>query len=151
MPTSIATIQINASTVEISRVLSNPQLVSEWLGGLRPGRLVGGEEETKLEVRSPDSQASATTRLDPESELMLFVPDYSIAMRLESAGFIMQIRYHLFESDGVTTVRQWVSYSYKRWHGLVARITNHKIQRRIEQDLKRLKTMVEGSSKSHAA
>ena len=64
-------------------------------------------------------------------------------MRIESAGFIVLARFHLFESGGVTTVRQSVKLSYKRWYRLFARITNRSVQRRITADLERLKERVE--------
>lgn len=148
MPTSIATIQINASATEVYRYLATPHLISEWVSGLGPGQLAGGDGEVRLGLRSPDvtpgsvAEDNGETARDPE--IVTFAPDHSVSMRIESAGFIVLTRFHLFESDGVTTVRQSVKLAYKRWYTMFARITGRSVQRRITTDLERLKKTVEG-------
>lgn len=143
MPTSIATIQIKAPADEVYRFLVTPHLISEWVSGLRPGKRVGGDSEIKLGLRSIDMPQPAARTLKANPEIVNFMPDNSISMRVESTGFIMHTRFHLFESDGVTTVRQFVKVSYKRWFKLFAKITNRSMQNRISKDLVRLKTRVE--------
>jgi hypothetical protein len=90
-------------------------------------------------------------RDDHEPEIIKFEPDHSVSMRIESTGFIMLTRFHLFESDGVTTVRQSVQLSYKRWYRLFVRITNRSVQRRITADLERLKKTVEDRTESDSS
>lgn len=152
MPTSIATIQINAPAAAVYRYLATPHLISEWVGGLVPKKFVGGDGEIRLGLRSPrpgsDDDAGDIGADDHEPEIIKFEPDHSVSMRIESTGFIMLTRFHLFESDGVTTVRQSVQLSYKRWYRLFARITNRSVQRRITADLERLKKTVEDRAES---
>lgn len=141
LPTSIATIQINATAPEVYRFLATPHLISEWASGLKPGIRVGGDSEIKLGLRSPDRTSKPNSSSDPE--IISFSPDHSVSVRIESAGFIMHARFHLFESDGVTTVRQSVKLSYKRWYRMFAMITNRSVHRRISGDLQNLKARVE--------
>lgn len=143
MPTSIATIQINASATEVYRYLATPHLISEWVSGLGPEKLAGGDGEVRLGLRSPDVAPDNGNESSFDREIVRFAPDHSVSMRIESAGFIMLTRFHLFESDGITVVRQSVKLSYKRWYRLFARITNRSVQRRITSDLDRLKETVE--------
>lgn len=143
MPTSIATIQVDAPAVAVYRYLATPHLVSEWVTGLGPGKLAGGDGEVRLGLRSLDVTPNHSHGPSPEPEIVQFSPDHSVSMRIESAGFIVLARFHLFESDGVTIVRQSVKLSYKRWYRLFARITNRSVQRRITADLERLKERVE--------
>ena len=141
MPTSVATIQIDAAAADVYRYVATPHLLSQWVGGLRPGSRVGGDSEVKLGLRSPDRSHASAGGTEPE--IIGFKPDHSVSMRIESAGFIMHTRFHLFESQGVTTVRQSVKLSYKRWFKLFTMITNRSVQDRIEGNLERLKERVE--------
>lgn len=143
MPTSIATIQVKAPASEVHRYLATPHLISEWVSGLGPGKLAGGDGEVRLGLRAFDVAPEGGGELLPDPEIVRFSPDHSVSMRIESAGFIILTRFHLFESDGLTTVRQSAKLSYKRWYRLFARITNRSVQRRITADLERLKDRVE--------
>ncbi len=151
MPTSIATIQIDAAAVDVYRYLSAPHLISEWVSGLRPGKLAGGDSEVKLGLRSPDHAQTPAGKAAHEPEIFGFSPDHSVSMRIESAGFIMHTRFHLFESAGITTVRQSVKLSYKKWYTLFRLIRNKSVQKKIENDLQRLKTRVERERAGRAA
>ncbi len=141
MPTSIATIQINAPATDVYRYVSTPHLLHTWIGGLRPDGRIGGDSEIKLGMRAQDHSSKKV--ITPESEIVSFEPDHSVSMRIESAGFIMHSRFHLFESDGVTTVRQSVKLTYKRWYRLFVMITNRSVQKRISESLGRLKKLLE--------
>lgn len=143
MPTSIATVQINAPVADVYRYVSTPHLLSEWVGGLSSDTRVGGDGEVKVGMWSPDHRQIPGTRSEGDPEINVFSPDQSVTMRIESAGFIMLTRFHLFESDGVTTVRQSVKLSYKRWFKMFAMITNRSVQQRTESNLLRLKRRVE--------
>jgi hypothetical protein len=54
----------------------------------------------------------------------------------------MQTRFHLFESGDITTVRQSVKLSYRRWYRLFNRITNRSVQFQITSALRCLKEVV---------
>lgn len=150
MPTSIATIQIKAPAAHVYRYISTPHLLPEWVDGLDPEKLAGGDSEIKLGMRAPDHGPSTSSSSDYDLEMVTFSPDYSASMRIESAGFIMQTKFYLFESDESTVVRQHVKLSYKRWFKLFAMITNRSVQRKIEENLERLKLLVEPESKASA-
>ena len=145
MPTSIATIQIEAPLAEVFRYISTQHLLSEWIADLRPGSRVGGDGEVKLGMRSSDPDQITGALPDADIEVNGFEPDHSISMHIESAGFIMHTRFHLFESDGVTTVRQSVKLSYKSWYRLFVAITNRSVQKRIDASLVQLKALLEQS------
>lgn len=115
---------------------------------MQPGSLVGGDGEVKLGMRASDHMQITGAPPGADPEITGFAPDQSVSMRIESAGFIMHTRFHLFESDGTTTVRQSVKLSYKRWYKLFAMITNRTVQSRIETNLARLKELVEGQQKA---
>lgn len=148
MPTSIATIQINAPLAEVYRYIATPHLLSEWVDGLQPGKRVGGDGEIKMGMRASDHTQIVGAPPGSDPEITAFAPDQSVSMRIESAGFIMQTRFHLFESDGVTTLRQSVKLSYKRWYKLFAMITNRSVDRHMNANLARLKTLVEGEARA---
>ncbi len=143
MPTSISTTQIQAPIEDVYRYISTPHLISRWVVGLEPGARVGGDGEVKLGMRASDHRQITGAPPGADPEITGFAPDESVSMRIESAGFIMNTRFHLFESDGVTTVRQSVQLSYKRWYKLFAVITNRSVQRRVDENLARLKRLVE--------
>ncbi len=147
MPTSIATIQVNAPMADVYRYISTPHLLSEWVTGLQSGQRVGGDGEVKMGMRASDHRQISGAPPGSDPEITGFKPDQSVSMRIESAGFIMHTRFHLFESDGVTTLRQSVKLSYKRWHKLFAMITNRSVQTRINENLARLKQRVEGEAR----
>lgn len=100
----------------------------------------------KLGMRASDHQQITGAPPGSDPEITGFAPDQSVSMRIESAGFIMLTRFHLFESDGVTTVRQSVKLSYKRWYKLFAMITNRSVDSRIHANLMRLKKRVESEA-----
>ena len=143
MPTSIAIVQIKAPLSDVYRYISTPHLLSEWVVDLSPGSPVGGDGEVKLGMRASDHRQLAGTLPGADPEVVGFKPDESVSMSIESKGFIMLTRFHLFESDGITTVRQMVSLDYKRWFKLFVLITNRSVQRRIEENLANLKQLVE--------
>lgn len=147
MPTSIATIQINAPLADVYRYVATPHLLSEWVGGLQPGAKVGGDGEVKMGMRASDHRQITGAPPGSDPEIVGFAPDQSVSMRIESAGFIMHTRFHLFESDGVTTLRQSVKLSYKRWYKLFAMITNRSVDSEINANLTRLKNRVEGDNR----
>ena len=143
MPTSIATIEINGPASEVYRFLTSPRLLSEWISGLLAHRPMGGDGELRFGARGWNGSAGDRREADLQSEITAFEPDRSLNIRIESKGFIVLSDFHLFESDGQTTVRQSVQLTYKRWHRLFAPITGRMVQRKMETDLKRLKRRVE--------
>ena len=54
LPTTIATIQINAPAAEVYRYVATPHLLSEWVDGLKPKARAGGDSEIKVGMRAPD-------------------------------------------------------------------------------------------------
>ncbi len=136
---------------EVFRYISTPHLLSQWVVGLEPGQRVGGDGEVKLGMRSADPAQISGAPPGSDPEITAFEPDQSVMMRIESAGFIMHTRFHLFESSGKTAVRQSVKLSYKKWFKLFAMITNRSVQKRIEQNLERLKKLVEDGAAAAAA
>ena len=150
MPTSIATIEIDAPACEVFRHLTTPNLLTGWIGGLVSYRPIGGGSDLRLGARSREKAVSGDREVDVESEIMGFEPDRSLNVRIDSSGFHVLADFHLFESDGRTVVRESVQFEYKKWHRLFAPITNRSVQRKIEKDLKRLKERVE-AGESRAA
>lgn len=149
LPTSIATVQIIVTAPEVYRYMATPHMFKEWVSGLRPEKLVGGDSEIKLEFKS-QGQSRTNNVLDfDELENIRFKPDHAVSLNIESAGFIVHTRLHLFESAGVTTVRQLVEVSYKRWYKMFAMLTNRKVHRKISRDLFALKYLVESEQGKH--
>jgi uncharacterized protein YndB with AHSA1/START domain len=151
MPTSIATIEIDAPAAEVYRFLTSPRLMSEWISGLLANRPLSGDGELRLGARAWNGTQDGRKDSAVHSEIIGFEPDRSLNVRIESKGFIILTDFHLFESDGQTTVRQSVQLSYKRWHRLFAPITGRMVQRKIESDLKRLKRRAETKAARSAA
>jgi uncharacterized protein YndB with AHSA1/START domain len=143
VPTSIATIEIEAPAADVYRYLTTPRLLSEWIGGLLSHTPLGGAGELRLGARGWDKARDGGSDVELESEVVAFEPDRSLNVRIESKGFKVMTDFHLFESAGRTTVRQSVRLSYKRWHKMFAPITGRSVQKRIDGDLARLKKKVE--------
>jgi uncharacterized protein YndB with AHSA1/START domain len=143
LPTSIATTQINATAPEVYRYIATPHMFSEWVSGLRPEKLVGGDSEIRLEFKSQGQSRTSDVLGFDELEIIRFKPDHAVSLNIKSAGFIVHIRIHLFESAGITTVRQLVEVSYKRWYKMFAMLTNRMVHRKISKDLFALKRLVE--------
>ena len=146
MPTSIATTEIKAPAAEIYRYLTTPRLLSEWIGGLLSHTPLGGSGELRLGARGWDKARDGDREDEKEeiqSEVLAFQPDRALNVRIESKGYKVVVDFHLFESDGRTTVRQSVKLAYKRWYKMFAPITNRTVQGKIERDLARLKRNVE--------
>ncbi len=120
-----------------------PHMFSEWVSGLRPDKLVGGDSEIKLEFKSQAQSRTGHIESSDDLEIIRFGPDHAVSLNIESAGFIVHTRLHLFESSGVTTVHQLVQVSYKRWYKMFAMLTNRMVHRRITTDLGTLKRLVE--------
>jgi hypothetical protein len=96
LPTSIAPIQIDAMAPEVYRYIATPQMFSEWVSGLRPEKLVGGDSEIKLEFKSQGQPGAAYVQDFDEFEIIRFKPDNAVSLNIESAGFIVHTRLHLF-------------------------------------------------------
>jgi len=143
LPTSIATIEIEAPANAVYRFFTTPHLLSETIGGLLSHTPLGGPGEWRLGSRGVDKARDGENDVEIESEVLAFQPDRSLNVRIESKGYKVIVDFHLFESERRTTVRQSVKLSYRRWYKMFAPITNRSVQGKIEGDLARLKSNVE--------
>ncbi len=115
------------------------------------GALSGSEQvtegEPRLGTRFRDVFEDAGQRIEIDAEVVEWKPNERLATRLRADAFEATARQDLEEVDGRTRLVTTIETDYKgRVARLMAGVLTRHAQRRLEEDLVRLKTIVERGS-----
>lgn len=143
----------NEHAVEIDRPPADvfPHLIASerrlaWMGALSDSEQVT-EGEPRLGTRFRDVFEDAGQRIEIDAEVVEWKPNERLATRLSADAFEATARQDLEEVDGRTRLVTTIETDYKgRVARLMAGVLTRHTQRRLEEDLGRLKTIVERQS-----
>ncbi len=143
----------NEHTVEIDRPPADvfPHLIASdqrlaWMGALTESEQVT-EGEPRLGTRFRDVFEDHGQRIEIDAEVVEWKPNERLATRLRGSAFEATARQNLVEVDGRTRLVTTIDTEYKsRVARLMAGVVTRHAQRRLEEDLVRLKAIVERES-----
>jgi uncharacterized protein YndB with AHSA1/START domain len=143
----------NEHTVEIDRPPADvfPHLIASeqrlaWMGALTESAQVT-EGEPQLGTRFRDVFEDHGQRIEIDAEVVEWKPNERLATRLRGSAFEATARQNLEEIDGRTRLVTTIDTEYKsRIARLMAGVVTRHAQRRLEEDLVRLKQIVERES-----
>jgi len=146
-------VHVNEHSVEIDRPSSKvfPYLVESgqrlrWMGALAESEQVT-EGEPGLGTRFRDVFEDHGQRVEIDAEVVEWQPTERLAIRLGASSFQSTGTHELRESDGRTTVTTRMETEYtSRMARLMAGVITRHAQTRLEEDLVRLKQLVESES-----
>ncbi len=112
------------------------------------GALTSSEQvdagEVALGTRFRDVFEDSGQRIELDAEVVEFEPSRRVAIRLRSRHFESTVRQELAEYDGRTRVATQIETEYKsRLARTMGRVVTRRAQRRLDEDLRRLKALVE--------
>ncbi|MDQ3857005.1 MAG: SRPBCC family protein [Actinomycetota bacterium] len=143
----------NEHTVEIDRPPADvfPHLIASeqrlaWMGALTESAQVT-EGEPQFGTRFRDVFEDHGQRIEIDAEVVEWKPNERLATRLRGSAFEATARQNLEEIDGRTRLVTTIDTEYKsRIARLMAGVVTRHAQRRLEEDLVRLKQIVERES-----
>jgi uncharacterized protein YndB with AHSA1/START domain len=141
----------NEASVEIARPAGDvfPYLLAtdrrlRWMGALAESEKLS-DGEPRLGTRFRDVFEDHGQRIEIDAEVVEWEPNARVATRLRSSAFEATARQTLEEVDGRTLVRTTIETEYRsRIARMMAGVITRHAQRRLEEDLKALKRLVEG-------
>ena len=135
-------VEIAAPVERVFAWLTEPELMLQWVGGLREFRPL--DPEPGAGARSEQVVELGGRRLDVSSELVRYEPDEAVEARLTGKGFELTTGYRLEARDAGTSLHATVD---TRLHGLTGRVLGGVVekhaQRKLKRDLATLKQLVE--------
>jgi len=143
-------VAIDRPAAKVFRWITTDELLKKWIGGLielRPESSPAEGSEVGRKFRIVETYKEE--RVDMEMEVMRFERDRDLVVRVASTGdlnngFVETAEYRLTEADGKTRIRIEAQTDY---YGYMPRLFEPLITRdarkKLKQDLKRLKTLVE--------
>jgi uncharacterized protein YndB with AHSA1/START domain len=135
---------INETPGRVFDYLTQPELLTQWMGGLvesipvGDGRLVVG-------ARSREVIEDNGRRFTLDSEVVGLEPGRLLAVSLTGDMFDFTSRYRLDSAGPTTRVHHTLEARYKGITRLFAPFLRGAVQRKLEADLARLKEAVEGT------
>ena len=146
---------MNEHAVEIDRPAADvfPYLVASearlrWMGALTQSEQVT-EGEPGLGARYRDVFEDHGQRIELDAEVVEWEPNERLATRLRSRAFEATARQRLDERDGKTRVTTTIETEYTSLAArLMANVITRHAQKRLEEDLGRLKGIVEAPSEA---
>jgi uncharacterized protein YndB with AHSA1/START domain len=141
----------NEYQVEIERPAAQvfPHLVASerrmrWMGALKESKQVT-DGQAAVGTRFEDVFEEAGQRFEVEAEIVELRPPELIKLELKGSAFESVVTQALEERDGTTLVKTTIETEY---HSALARlmsgvVTGH-AQKQLEEDLERLKSLLEG-------
>lgn len=139
-------VEIAAPPAEVFPWLADPERRLTWMGALvESERLTDGPPEVGSRFR--DVFEDLGQRVELEAELLEVDPPRGMSVRLVSKTFEATSSQRLVEAaDGGTRLTAVIETSYTQLPArLLAPVVTRHAQRRLEDDLARLKELVEGS------
>lgn len=135
--------------VEIARTpdvvfgwITEPDKVQQWIGGL-----VSSEQLTaggpRVGARSREVIAEHGQRVELNAEITRYRPNEEFQVRLRGPGFDAMSTFELRERGGATIVRNVIETRFKLMLKMLAPVLAARTQRKLEDDLARLKRLAE--------
>jgi len=141
----------NEHTVEISRPAAQvfPHLVSSdrrmrWMGALKSSEQVT-DGAPGLGTRFRDVFEESGQRFEVDAEIVDWQPHERLALHLGSSAFDSDVTQELEERNGATRLRTVIQTDYKSALArLMSGVVTRAAQKQLEQDLERLREILEG-------
>ena len=141
-----ATTVIARSAADVFPLLTEPELLKRWIGGLESSVPLT-EGGLRLGARSRETVVEGGRRMAVESEVVELDPPRLIAVTLDGAAQGL-VRYTLNEVSGGSTLVYECELRFKGLMALLAPLARGPAQAKVESDLARLKALAEATAGS---
>ena len=140
----------NEHTIEIGRppaavfpYLTEPELLKQWVGGLKTFDAVDGED-ARVGARSHQVMVVRGKEWKLDGELTALEPDRLVQARMVGKGFAARTSYLLEPVEGGTRLTATVESEFSMLVGrLLGGLVSHEAQKKLRADLARLEALVE--------
>jgi uncharacterized protein YndB with AHSA1/START domain len=140
------TVEIARPAAEVFSHLASGDKRVRWMGALKTSEQVT-DGEPRLGTRFRDVFEEQGHRFDIDSEIVDWQPNARLATRLRSSSFEATATQELAELDGRTRLTTTIETEYRSAMArLMAGVVTRHAQRQLEQDLARLKQIVENAA-----
>ncbi|MGI9519119.1 MAG: SRPBCC family protein [Pirellulaceae bacterium] len=146
----IAETRIDASPDQVFWRLIDPDEVKKWVAGLEQIEPLteGGH---RVGARAKLTMAQGNSRFELEDEVLQSVPNQSLVVRM-SGNMVQSISAVQLTSDrDATVVRQIGYFTPRGFFRLTAPFAHHEVQQKMQDDLTRLKSLVEAAPTTSTA
>ncbi|MBD0291847.1 MAG: SRPBCC family protein [Thermoleophilia bacterium] len=152
MHTNTHTVEIECPAAAVFPYLAAPECRLQWMGALAASEQVT-DGELGVGTRFRDVFEDHGQRIELDAEIVEYEPNRRLATRLSAAQFESTARQELAETGRHTSVTTTIATEYKsRVARIMAGVITRHAQRRLEEDLARLKALVErGAMESGSA
>jgi uncharacterized protein YndB with AHSA1/START domain len=133
---------INGTPERVFPWLTQPDLLTQWLGGLVES-IPQGDGRLAVGARSREVIEDNGRRFTVESEVVGLEPGRLLAVNLTGDMFDIVSRYRLESAGATTRVQHTMDTRYKGITRLFAPFLRGAVQRKLDADLARLKGLVE--------
>ena len=134
---------INGAPERVFSYLTEPELLTRWMGGLVESRPLG-DGRLAIGARSREVIEDNGRRITVESEVVGLEPGRLLAVNLTGDMFDIASRYRLEPAGPGTNLHHTLETRYKGVTRLFAPFLRGAVQRKVEADLARLRAVVEG-------
>jgi len=138
MPTHSVTVEIPASPSQVFACLTEPTLLSQWVGGLEASEPLT-EGGLRVGARSKETVVEGTRRTEMITEVTALVPERSLRFRIDSQAIRGQSSYELEPSGAGVRLRHQLDVEYRGLLRLLGPLFKPVVQRKLEKDLERLR------------
>jgi uncharacterized protein YndB with AHSA1/START domain len=135
---------INETPEQVFKYLTQPELLTQWIGGLVESTPVG-DGRLVVGARSREVIEDNGRRFTLDSEVVGLEPGRLLAVSLTGDMFDITSRYQLELAGATTRVQHTMETRYRGITRLFAPFLRGAVQRKVETDLARLKKVVEKS------
>ncbi|MBD0290425.1 MAG: SRPBCC family protein [Thermoleophilia bacterium] len=143
MHTNRHTVEIERPAAAIFPYLAAPERRLRWMGALTASEQVT-DGDLGLGTRFRDVFEDQGQRIELDAEIVEYEPNRRLATRLTASQFESTARQELDEAAGRTSVTTTIATEYRsRLARVMAGVITRHAQRRLEEDLVRLKRLVE--------
>ncbi len=143
MHTNSHTVEIERPAAAIFPYLAVPERRLQWMGALTASEQVS-DGELGVGTRFRDVFEDQGQRIELDAEIVEYEPNRRLATRLSASQFESTARQELDEAWGRTSVTTTIATEYRsRLARVMAGVITRHAQRRLEEDLARLKRLVE--------
>jgi len=139
-----ASTEIAAPPEVVFPYLTDPDLLRLWLGGFRGSRRLSGGSGTTPEVgtRSIDTIVEGGREMEMETEILRYVPPRELDVKITGRGINAMSAYRLVGAE-TTTVTHTQEIRLGGLARLLTPLMGGPMEKRLREDLARLKTAVE--------
>lgn len=134
---------INGAPERVFPYLTQPDLLTQWMGGLVES-IPHGDGRLAIGARSREVIEDNGRRFTVESEVVGLEPGRLLEVNLTGEMFDIASRYRLEAAGATTRVYHTLEARYKGVSRIFAPFIRGAVQRKLEADLARLKKVVEG-------